>query len=92
MRYSRTLYALAAVALATPALAADVSYRDASSEKRAATSSRSAVAEHPREASAEPDATLRCDCMPARGHGPAREQEKDQGSPHSRSHDHTDRG
>jgi len=88
MKLTRTLYALAAVAFATPALAADVSYRDASNEKIAATSSESAVADHPREAWADRDGKLLCRCMPAQ------EQKKGDAtrSPEPYSADFTDQG
>lgn len=65
MKVSRMLYVLAAIVVAAPAVAADVSHRDASNEKIAATSPEPTVSDHSCEVWADRDGKLHCRCTPA---------------------------
>ncbi len=64
MKITRTLYALTAITLASPAMAVDAGQRDASHEKSAASSPAPAVSPHRCGAKADRDDT-RCSCTPA---------------------------
>lgn len=66
MKITRTLYALAAITLASPAMAVDAVHRDASHQKGAASSPAAAASTtHPCRAKANRDGALRCGCTPA---------------------------
>lgn len=64
MKVTRTLYVLAAIVVSVPALAADASYREASSEKIAAASSEPTVSDHSCEVWTDRDGKLHCRCTP----------------------------
>lgn len=59
-----SVFAALALALAAPALAADVSYRDVSQERSAASTQEPATPAPAREAQAEADAKRLCHCAP----------------------------
>ena len=61
MRTARTLFALAAVVLTSPALAADVSYRDVAKES-ATSPEATKVAASPRQDGAKTEPDCRCHC------------------------------